>query len=148
MSSNNIYGQDILLGSDLEPEIAANGEPILTEEAETAVQDIILRLKTPLGSLFYDQKFGSNLYLYNHDENTLLNRQAIYNEVITTIQKDSRVDLTSPKCEVISWDESGITLESSFALKNEVSIYNLMINLNDQNITVTMEVIIKDVNPS
>ncbi len=68
--SNNLWGEDIVIDSTNSPKIASNGELLLTSDVDTPLQDIKLRLFTPLGSLFYDKNFGSLIHEFIFDDNT------------------------------------------------------------------------------
>lgn len=61
-TSPDLWGQDIALDESGQAKIAASGELILTDGLETGLQDIRLRLFTRLGTLFYDEDFGSLLH--------------------------------------------------------------------------------------
>jgi len=136
-----IYGQDILLDEQLQAIVAANGEVMVADGIQTAVQDIRLRLSTPLGSLFYDRDFGSRIPDFFHAENTLGNRQALCVEVVRRLNLEPRVDTGTPTCKVMAWDYMGVTLMATFNLIDEDHPYNLVIEINED-----MEVVIKDVN--
>jgi hypothetical protein len=68
--ATGIFGQDIKIDESGQALVAANGELILTAGVETGVQDVRLRLETPLGELFYDIDFGSLIHEFFLDEST------------------------------------------------------------------------------
>ena len=86
-----IYGEDILLDQSMQAVVRANGELAVSEGTQTALQDIKLRLFTPLGGLFYDSEFGSGLIEFVKDENTVTNRLALAAEVKRRSNMDPRV---------------------------------------------------------
>lgn len=140
---SDIFGQDIALDAGLTPRIAANGELLLTSGPETGVQDIVLRLSTPLGSLFYDREFGSRLHLWVREENTLGNRMALEAEVRRCLATDPRVRPMSPAGRVLSWDERSLTLEASWRFIDEDHRRNLVLEVADGKI----EAVLSDVHP-
>ena len=140
---DDVFGQDIKLGDDGQALVAANGELLLTSEAETGVQDIRLRLGTPLGELFYDIDFGSLIHEWYRDENTQGNRSAFEAEVARRIEADPRVVLGTVSCSVVSFDESGFTAEAAWEFIGGDHPFNLVISYDNDK----KEMVIKDVNP-
>ncbi|MCP3922986.1 MAG: baseplate assembly protein [Desulfobacterales bacterium] len=138
----DIFGQDIKLDEYLNAVVAANGEFVLTSGAETAVQNIIIRLATPRGSLFYDSEFGSYLHEFIYEENTPTNRMSLEIEVTTRIEESNQVITGSVDVEIFRWDEEGIDGNCSFELINDDHTYNLSMGW----ITEKKELLIKDVN--
>lgn len=136
----DLYGQDIKLDDALQAAIAANGEAILADGVATVLQDIRLRLVTPLGTLFYDTAFGSLVYEYVKDENTPANRRGLAAEVAKRIDLDARVVPGSARCTIAAWDETGITLTATFRLIGETHPYNLVITVDSD-----MEMVMNDV---
>jgi len=139
---DEIFGQDIKLDETGQAMVAANGELLLTTGTDTGSQDIKLRLATPLGTLFYDKEFGSNLHEWKNDENSLSRRMGFCTEVTRRIRLDPRVVPGSESCSILSWDEKGIKTQVSWRFVNESHIYNLVIEVGNN-----MEMVIKDVNP-
>ena len=139
---DDVFGQDIKLGDDGQALVAANGELLLTSEAETGVQDIRLRLGTPLGELFYDIDFGSLIHEWYRDENTQGNRSAFEAEVARRIEADPRVVLGTVSCSVVSFDESGFTAEAAWEFIGEDHPFNLVISYDSDK----KEMVIRDVN--
>lgn len=137
-----IYGQDILLGENMQAVTAATGEVVVSDGIQTALQDIKLRIFAPLGSLFYDKGFGSRLIEFVKDENSLANRLAVITEVKGCVNMEPRVAPGKTQCKIISWDHAGIVCEASFELIDETHPFNLIIEINSD-----MEIVIKDVNP-
>lgn len=137
----DIFGQDIKLDDELEAVVAANGELVLTEGAETAAQDVRLRIMTPLESLFYDVSFGSLVHHWFREENTQGNRMAFEAELSRRVKADSRVALGTVSCKVQSWDEKGITASLSWRLSEEDSLLNLVVFVDSEK----MELVVKDV---
>jgi len=139
----DLFGQDIKLGDDGRTAVAANGELLLTDGPRTGVQDIRLRLMTPLGELFYDSEVGSVILQWIGDENTASNRISFEAEVEQRIEEDPRVTLGSVSCKVISWDEKGLTARATFEFITENHPYNLVIDYASDK----KELVIRDVNP-
>jgi phage baseplate assembly protein W len=136
-----LYGQDIRLDANGQAIIAANGQLALTSEAGAAIQDIGLSLTWPLGCLFFDIEFGSELYKFVHDENTALNRAAMLSEVRRCVYYDPRVVWGSVSAEIISWDEREIVISLQGELTKESNPFNMVFSVgSDQSI------IIKDIN--
>ncbi|OQY20071.1 MAG: baseplate assembly protein [Desulfobacteraceae bacterium 4572_35.1] len=139
----DIYGQDIKLDTAGQAMVAANGELILTEGVETGVQDIQLRLRQPLGELFYDIEFGALIYQWIKEENTSANRMGFETEVERRVQLDPRVVPGTSACKIISWNEVGITARCEWQFIDEDHPFNLVIEMD----SVKQEMVIKDVNP-
>jgi phage baseplate assembly protein W len=137
----DIFGSDIKLDKNLNAVVAANGELVLTSGPETAVQNIIIRLATPLGSLFYDPEFGSLLHEYFHEENTETNRMALESELEERIDESNQVKEGTVEVNIISWDERGINVSCNFELIDEDHTYNLVFDW----INEKKEMLIKDV---
>lgn len=140
---DDIFGQDIKLGDDMQAIVAANGELLLTTGPETGCQDIKLGLFTPLGTLFYDKEFGSLIHEWIKDENTLAARLAFCAEVVRRVRLDPRVQFGTQACSIRSWDETGITADVSWTFIEDDHVYNLVIETNED-----MEMVISDVNPN
>lgn len=140
--TDDIFGSDIKLDEDLEAVVAANGELVLISGAVTGAQDIRLRIKTPLGSLFYDVDFGSLVHNWIREENTTTNRMAFEAEVSRRVKLDPRVASGSVKCTVKSWDETGITAVLSWTFLGDSTKYNLVVFVGSDN----MELVVSDVN--
>jgi phage baseplate assembly protein W len=139
----DLFGQDIKIDSAGQALVAANGELLLTEGAETGVQDIRLCLGTPLGELFYDIESGSLVHEWYQEENTQGNRSAFEAEIEQRIEADPRVVLGTVTCRVSSWDEKGITARASWEFIGEDHPFNLVISYDSTN----KEMVIRDVNP-
>lgn len=137
-----LCGEDILLDEAMQAVITANGEAAVSSGIETALQDIRLRLLTPLGSLFYDKEFGSEIINFVKEENTPGSRLALVAEVKRRVNMDPRVSFGTVTCEILSWDHTGITLLTKFELIEEPNPFNLVIEIG-----ADMEMVIKDVNP-
>lgn len=138
-----IFGQDIKIDEAGQALVAANGELILTAGVETGVQDVRLRLETPLGELFYDTDFGSLIHEFFLDESTQANRDAFEAEVERRIEDDSRVILGSVSCSVESWNEKGFTAKAAWEFINYDHPYNLVISYDNDK----KAMVISDVNP-
>ncbi|MGD9809632.1 MAG: baseplate assembly protein [Deferribacterales bacterium] len=123
--------KDIYVDENLTPAVTAQGEVLMVSGVQVILQDIALRLKTPLGSLFYDEEFGSLLYLFKNDENTAVNRQAIIAEIENRIDLDTRVIPLSVSASVISWDKEGISVSASFRLYETETEYFMHISIGD-----------------
>jgi phage baseplate assembly protein W len=140
---DDLFGQDIKLDVDGQALVAANGELILTQGVETGLQDIRLRLMSPLGELFYDVDFGSLIHEWYRDENNAANRNSFEAEVEQRIEADPRVVLGSVSCAIVSWNETGFTAQAAFKFIGEDHPYNLVISYDSDK----KELVIKDVNP-
>jgi hypothetical protein len=139
----DLFGRDIKLGDDGRALVAANGELLLTDGAETGVQDIRLRLGTPLGELFYDIEFGSLVHEWYRDENTQGNRAGFEAEVVRRIEEDPRVTLGTVSCKVTTWNEHGFTAQAAWEFIGEDHPFNLVISYDSDK----KEMVIRDVNP-
>lgn len=139
----DLFGQDIKLDSTGQAVVAANGEIVLTVGAETGVQDVRLRLFTPLGELFYDQQFGALLYDWVKEENTAGNRAAFEAEVERRVQGDPRVESGTAGCSGVSWDGPVLVAGVSWQFFGEDHPYNLVVSIDGEK----GEMVIKDVDP-
>lgn len=111
---SDLWGQDIALDQDGQAKVAANGELVLTEGVETGVQDILLRLFTRLGTLFYDLDFGSLIPDWYLEESTEATRKSFLQEVTRRVEEDPRVVFSSVRSKLIKWSELGIEVEVSW----------------------------------
>jgi phage baseplate assembly protein W len=141
---DDIFGQDIKLDATMQAVVAANGELVLTTGAETGVQDIRIRLFTPLGSLFYDTEWGSLVHNWFLEENSESARMGFEAEMARRVRTDPRVQLGSVSCTVTAWDENGIAASLSFTFIEEDHPYNLVITLDSEK----KELVISDVRPA
>jgi len=106
----DLWGQDIALDDTGQAGVAANGELVLTSGVQTGVQDIKLRYNTRLGTLFYDQDFGSLLSDWFHEDSTAATRAAFLAEVVMRVEMDPRVVIGSVRGSILTWDEQGISV--------------------------------------
>ena len=109
--------------------VAANGELTWCDGLTAAVQDIKLRVYTYLKGLFYDQKFGSTIPDYIHDENTKSSRLSLNAEVQRRIQMDSRVLVGSVTSKILKWDDQGIMIEATWTFWDTEEPQNMTITL-------------------
>ncbi|MEG6552455.1 baseplate assembly protein [Desulfocurvibacter africanus] len=140
---SDIFGQDIALDEGQQPKVAASGELLLSDGVDTGLQDILLRLRTPLGSLFYDTEFGSLLHEWTHEESTQASRMALEAEVRRRVAIDPRVQPMSVTASVAAWDEKSVTLEAGWKFVGEDHRNNLVIEVGGGKI----EVVKSDVHP-
>ena len=138
-----VYGQDIALGADWQPLVAADGSLILTAGVDTGVQDVRLRLFTPLGELFYDIEFGSLVHEWVKAESTAASRAAFCQEVRRRIQVDPRVVVGSAACSILAWDETGVTARATWRFIDETHPFNLILTVEGSMVTAVLD----DVNP-
>ena len=138
------WGQDIALDENGQARIAANGELILTDGPDTGVQDIGLRLLTPLGSLFYDTEFGSLIHEWIFEESTEENRAGLVAELIMRTEKDPRVVPYSVRASILKWNEEGVVAPLSWKFIGEDQPYNLVLQANKS----TKELTVKDAKPN
>ncbi len=126
-----LFGSDIALNSKWQPRITASGELVIVEEADTAVQDIALRLYTVLGSLWYDINYGSEIMMFVRDESTALNRPSLALEVERRCNEDPAVEPGTVSATVRSWGETSIQIQVEFTLISETHSRNLVVSIND-----------------
>ena len=144
MSNTDLWGQDIALGEDGQAKISASGELLLTQDVETGLQDIRLRLFTRLGSLFYDTDFGSLIHDWILEENTLTNRLSFCAEVTMRIEADPRVQVGSVNTSVLLWNETQLLVAADFSFIGEDQPSNLVLQYNK----TTKKLVIKDAKPA
>lgn len=143
MSDTDLWGQDIALDTSGQAKVAANGELVLTQGVETGVQDIVLRIFTRLGGLFYDTSFGSLIHDWILEESTAANRAALESEIIMRVELDPRVAVGSVRCSVTGWDEATVTAQVFWRFIDEDTPLNLVLQFNKK----TMEMVIQDAQP-
>jgi len=136
MTKDELFGQDIKLDSDLDAALSASGEMIITTGARAAIQDIKARVVTPLGGMFYDKTFGSNLIQFCYDELSVTTRQMMVLELEEVIERDPRVVMGSVKAEVLAYDERSVTLDAEFTLIEDPNTYNLVFKVGDDTVRV------------
>lgn len=140
-NATDLWGQDISLDSSGQARVAASGELILTEDVDTGVQDIRLRLFTRLGSLFYDREFGSRVYDWIMEESTEQTRAAFVSEVVRCIEGDPRVVIGGVSCAVAKWDERELYAVASWRFVDVDHPLNLVLQANK----AVKELVINDV---
>lgn len=138
------WGQDVALDENGQARVAANGELILTDGPDTGVQDIGLRLLTPLGSLFYDTAFGSLIHEWIFEESTEENRAGLVAELIMRTEKDPRVVPHSVRASILKWNEEEVVASLSWKFIGEDQPYNLVLQANKS----TKELTVKDAKPN
>lgn len=73
---------------------------ILVENDDSTIQDIFTKLQTTIGSLFYDEEFGTDLIYFFHENNDpfqMLQMQQVLSEAI---KDDDRLDPSTVQVEV------------------------------------------------
>ena len=143
-TSSALWGQDIALDDDGQARIAASGELILTDGVETGLQDIRLRLFTRLGTLFYDDEFGSLIHDWILEESTEANRSAFCSEVVMRVEADPRVELGSVSCSILRWDERQLAARVRWTFIGEDHPLNLVLQIDKS----TQTAVIQDVHIS
>lgn len=121
------WGQDIALDNAGQAKVAANGELVLTAGVETGVQDVKLRLFTRLGSLFYDQDFGSLVSDWYYEDSTAITRAALLAEVTRRVEEDPRVVVGSVKSSLLSWDDRSVIVSVSWKFIGDDQPLNLVL---------------------
>ena len=122
-----LWGQDIALDVNLQAKVAANGELVLTENVETGVQDIRLRLMTYLGTLFYDLDYGSLIPDWFYEDSTPVTRDAFIAELIMRVEADPRVEFGSVSAAIIAWNEKSISATIDWKFIDEDQPMNLVL---------------------
>ncbi|MDD5106035.1 MAG: baseplate assembly protein [Desulfuromonadaceae bacterium] len=139
----DLFGRDIKLDDQGQALVAANGELVLTDGVETGVQDIRLRLGSPLGELFYDSVFGSLCHEFYLDELAPGKTAGFEAEVEQRIEQDPRVVLGSATCTVVSTNERGFSATAAWTFIDEDTVFNLVFSYDSTKKTM----VINDVNP-
>lgn len=137
-SSSDLWGQDIALDDDGQARIAASGELILTDGVETGLQDIRLRLFTRLGTLFYDDEFGSLIHDWILEESTDSNRAAFCSEVVMRVEADPRVELGSVSCSILRWDERQLAARMRWTFIGEDHPLNIVLQMDKSTLTAVI----------
>ncbi len=137
-----IYGQDIWLSS-CQARVAANGEAVTCSGISTVLQDIELRLRQPLGELFYDVEFGSLIHEWVKEESTTQTRQALAAEVKKRIMLEPRVKPETVATSVLAWDETSVSILAKFELILDNHGYNIVVQTGEDFVDVALQ----DINP-
>ena len=137
-TSLDLWGQDIALDDDGQARIAASGELILTDGVETGLQDIRLRLFTRLGTLFYDEDFGSLVHDWILEESTEANRAAFCSEVVRRVESDPRVELGSVSCSILRWDERQLAARVRWTFIGEDHPLNIVLQMDKSTLTAVI----------
>ncbi len=137
-TSPDLWGQDIALDDAGQARIAASGELVLTDGVETGLQDIRLRLFTRLGTLFYDEDFGSLLHDWILEASTSANRAAFCSEVVMRVEVDPRVELGSVSCSVLLWDDRRLAARVRWTFIGEDHPLNLVLQLDKSTMTAVI----------
>lgn len=125
----NIFAQDIALDDNLQAKVAADGTLVLTDGVDTGIQDIVLALRTYLGTVFYHSEYGSLVLDWIKEESTPSSRLGLALEVQRTIRNDPRVVVGSERCSITAWDENGITLQTAWRFIDEDHEMNLTLSM-------------------
>ncbi len=139
----DIFGYDIALDGAGQARVAINGELLLVSGTDTAIQDIILRLNTYIGTLFYDVEFGSRLPDWVYDDNSELGRIGFAAEVTRRLNEEPGIQPGSVYCEVSLWDDNAIVAETSFGLIGTDHTQNLVIQFDKKQ----KKLVVNDVKP-
>lgn len=125
---NNFFGYDIKLDDNMDVCLSVNGELILTCGEDTVFQDIKLRILTAIGSLFYDESYGSNFNQFIFDDD--ININSILSEVIRTVECDTRIEPYSVTASLIENTKDNISISITYSLINEDTSINKTISIN------------------
>lgn len=149
---DNVFGQDIALDTSsdmgMQARVAANGELILTDGADTGVQDIWLAISTYVGTLFYDTSYGSRIPDWFKEENTTANRLGFVAEVKRILRTDPRVEQGTETCTITAWDHTGITAEAAWQWIGDDHPYNIVFRAHDEDGTIKLKQVLADVRPN
>ncbi|MDI3547879.1 MAG: hypothetical protein PWR10_1531 [Halanaerobiales bacterium] len=121
----DIFGSDIVFNNDFE--LIPAGDIEITQGLSCLAQDIIHRLLTPRGNLFYNPDYGVDIYKYINDENTLINRMGLSQDVKKEVEKDPRVKPGSVNVDIKEWDLKIIKLLVSFTPIGQNNPLNLLL---------------------
>ncbi len=147
VSATDLFGEDIALDADWQPVVLADGTLSLCAGADTANQDIAIRLYTVLGTLFYDVEFGSLIMMFVKDESTPLSRAALCAEVTRRINNDPAVKVGSATCTIRKWDETQAQLSASYVLITDTHPSNMVFSIDVESMTLRVADVVADANP-
>lgn len=73
---------------------------ILVENDDSTIQDIFTKLQTTIGSLFYDEEFGTDLIHFFHENNDPFQMLQMQQVLSQAIKDDDRLDPSTVQVEV------------------------------------------------
>ncbi len=127
MSDPKGVGVDWLGLSDLD----FSGE--LVEGILCLAQDLVHRLSTPRGGLFYDETWGLDLRAYLEEGLTPQRIAAISSEVESEVEKDERVKSASVQA---SFNQHAELLVITIALQTALGPFTLVLGIDKLNVTL------------
>ena len=132
--SDDIFGTDIMCDENLQIVLGVNDFQTV-KSTNCALQGVKRRLKTPLGSIFYDRSYGSKLHTFIQatKDNVLI--RSFKKEVQTTLKKEPLVDNDSIIVNVYDHDDFSFYCEAGFNFLNHNNNQNLVIGIG-QNIKI------------
>ena len=109
---NEFLGQDWLCGEsgDL---ATRNGDAAMATPRQTVIQDVMDRISTPVGSVFYDKDYGCDLWKYRHKGITALKRLELLGDVEQALSEEPRLDPRYTTVTIDSWDLNEIRFTAS-----------------------------------
>ncbi len=127
--ASDFLGSDILLKDG---EIILNfGDFEIVKEQDNLVASVINRLQTPLGSVFFDEEYGSRIHEFIQvgiNENLLINFET---EIRDTIENEDRVDEDSIEVDV-EYIDNVLQAKISFTPLEEDTLLNLVLTIDKE----------------
>lgn len=106
--------------------ITAGGDTDLCGDETCLMQDVVHRLTTPLGGLFYDPAYGLDIYRFLHMDGSPLSRYELCQSVREQLQLEPRILRDSIQVSVLRWDAKSVHLAIQFAWIDGTTPANLV----------------------
>lgn len=129
------------LGIDLQIDrgdfrLAPSGDIALCSGRDCLAQDLVIRLGTPRGDLWWKPDFGVDLHRFIHVEDTALARLDLAQMVAEAMEQDPRVVPGSARAEVEEWDRDSVRVRASCQPVDGSGPLNLVLGYNLRQITL------------
>lgn len=113
-----------------------SGDVATVAGVDCLVQDLVIRLSTPLGDLWSHPDFGVTILRFLQAEDTPLNRLDLEMEIEQAVSEDPRVTPGTVKAEVRSWTRDAISVAVTCTPAGESNPLNLVLGYGPETITV------------
>ena len=113
-----------------------NGDFLMTEGYLLLKQNIIRRLTTPRGSIFFNKEFGSDLYKWKNTRRPPV--KTIETHVKSVLIECDEIDVSTINVSCITRNDT-LLIKCSFRLNNDKLMQKLHISLDRDDVSVNFE---------